>query len=837
MQLEKNQLSGYSSYNYVWTLAVLTEMEVNTASYLNRDPSFVVIKTGGITKIDGLRTQAEAIAGINVEYYIDDVDIESLYSPNPKSGVTTATSINFKIYEPYSVGLFFQTLALASIQAGYGGSFTSIPVLLRCEFIGYDSSGNIVKGIVRDLALSLVNATFTVSAGGAVYSVESIPWNHLAWGDEIQKIKKDDKMVGYTVEEVLNTGSKSLVSYLNKAEDDEVAAGAKLYKNEYIIEFPDSLGNYSATSMVGVFDPVTNPGGVDLPLLQAVNIQAFNNQFNNTTYSPGYGEGQVDPGLIAAARATTGNVSNSSRPTPVMSIRSDGSVSGMPRTGLNSIGSSLINDDFNYMGNQEFALDLPTYDPQSNTVSTGSMFLSADRLFSFRQGTPIEQIIESVILTSNYTRDVIEKLEIGGDTPIEWFRIESQVFLKNNGNSKQFVYRIIPYTIDRSLFEKQGSLRSYSRVLGGVKKGFNYIYTGLNTEIINFDISINLAFFQTFLSDVNSSNTQVPLLSATTGANNFLSVVSALANTGLNVISTISDVFGAGVASINPRVPPSDYSTIYSTYPTPGGAGINDARSEVAKHFHNTILNSSIELININLEILGDPFFLPDSGMGNHQTVRGMEYQQSEVDVILHFATPVDISSTTGRMTMTSVDQFIGLYKIVKISHSFSGGQFKQVLEMLRRPGQDETTISMAKALLIEKDLGQTIPGLQDFLSSGTQVTPSNLIYSALFDGSGVNSFLTKVSALRNLSNVLPLPDDLLKVFDTITNFGSKVIGITNAFAQVTSNVESIFQNTSSLFRNIQSGFQTNVASIAANSTQTTLPTRPGQQTSGPART
>lgn len=103
-------------------------------------------------------------------------------------------------------------------------------------------------------------------------------------------------------------------------------------------------------------------------------------------------------------------------------------------------------------------------------------------------------------------------------------------------------------------------------------------------------------------------------------------------------------------------------------------------------------------------------------------------------------------------------------------------------------------------------------------------------------DGSGVNSFLTKVSALRNLSNILPLPNDLLKVFDTITNFGNKVIGISNAFAQVTSNVESIFQNSSSLFKTIQSGFQTNVASIASTasaSATTVLPTRPGQQTSG----
>lgn len=831
MQLEKNQLSGYSSYNYVWTLAVLTEMEVNTASYLERDPEFVIIKTGGLTKIDGLRTEEEEISGINVEYFIDDVEIESLYAPNPKSGVTTATAINFKIYEPYSVGLFFQTLALASAQAGYSGTFVTIPLLLRCEFIGYDSSGNIIKGIVRDLALSLVNATFTVDAGGAVYSIESIPWNHLAWGDEVQKIKTDDKMSGYTVEEVLTTGSRSLVSYLNKAEEEQFIAQVKPYKNEYIIEFPDTLGNYSATSMVGVYDSVKNPAGVDYGLMQAANAAQFNQQFNNqSTYSTGYGTGQIDPGLMMAAAK---NTATTSTPTPVMSIRSDGAVSGMPRSGLNSIGSSVINDDFNYMGNQEFALDLPSYDPATNTVKSDSLTLDENRLFSFKQSTPIDQIIEQVILTSKYTRDVIEKLESGGDAPVEWFRIESQVFLKDNTNAKQFVYRVVPYFIDRSLFEKQETIKNYKRTLSGVKKGFNYTYTGLNTEIINFDISINLAFFQAFLSDVNSANTIVTPKSATNVANSWLSLVTSNVAQISNALT--NNISAPNVTQTNPNARPTNNDVVFTTNPGSGGANISDVKTKVAEHFHNTILNSSVELININLEILGDPYFLPDSGVGNHTTTRGMQYQQSEVDVILHFNTPVDISTVTGKMTMSSLDQFIGLYKIVKITHSFTNGQFKQVLEMLRRPGQDSDTITAAQALLIEKDLGQTIPGLKGFLVSGSQVTPGNLIYSALLNDTGVNSFLSKVSALRGLSNILPLPDDLLKVFDTITNFGSKVIGITNAFSQIKSDVESIFQNTSSLFKTIQSGFQTNVASIASTANRTTpqRPTRPGQQTSG----
>lgn len=781
MQLEKNELSEYASYNYLWTLAVLSDEEVNTASYLNREPQNTIIKSGGHTKPDSLRTYEEEALGINVEFFIDELEISSIYSPNPKTGVTTAVNLTFKVYEPYSVGMFFQTMALASIQAGYNGEYSTVPLLLRCEFKGYDSTGNVKQKIVRDLVISLVNSTFKVDAGGAVYNIEAIPWNHLAWGDETQKIKTDDKLSGYTVEEVLSIGERSLVSYLNKAEEESVANGTKTYKDEYVIEFPDSLGSYLPTTM------------------------------------------------------TTKVV-----PKGVVSVFTDGAVASMPRTGLNSIGSSVINDDFNYMGNQEFALDLPSYDSASNTVKSSEMVLGPDRLFTFRQGTPIDRIIEQVILTSKYTKDVIEKLESQPDLPLEWFRIETQVFFKDNTNAKQFVYRIIPYVIDRSLFVKQGEVRNYDRVISNVKKGYNYIYTGLNSDIINFDININLAFFQPFLADANSTNTIVPNLSAVNPMSNLISVASAFANAGVTAISQIGSVFGLNVTPINPNAQTRNHERVYTSSPTLGGAGISDTKTQLAKHFHEVILNSDIELITVNLEVMGDPYFMPDSGMGNHTTERGMEYQENEVDIILHFSTPVDMSTTSGKMSLSSINQFIGLYKIIKITHSFNNGQFKQTLEMLRRPGQDQTLLDKAKALLIERDLGQTVPGLSEFIASGSGVAPSSLIYGILANNTGVNSFLNKMFALQNISNILPLPDDLLKVFNTINNFGTKVVGITNAVSQIVGDVESVFKNTNSLFKTIQSGFQNNVLAIASTASSATTkvstikPTTPTGPTFGP---
>lgn len=785
MSLEKNELSKYSTYNYIWSLSVLSDDEVNKASYLNSSPKYTIMRTGGFTKSSSILTDAEVTMGSNVEYFIDDVEIVSLVSPNPKSGITMAATINFKVIEPYSVGLFFQTLAIASIQAGHNGNYIRAPMLLRCEFTGYDDAGNKIDMIVRDLAISLIDANFTVDAGGAVYNVSAIPWNHQAYGDEIQQIKTEDKLSGYTVEEVLATGQSSLAAYLNNAEIAQVALGVKKYPNEYLIQFPDSLGNYRPTS-----DILTGPAGGP----------AVNSNYQNS---------------VKAADAVASAQANNA-PSQTISVTPTGSVTSLPRAGINLIGSSVINPDLNYMGNQVYGLDGLTYDSESNTYRNEFLTIGPDRLFSFVQATPIQNIIEQVILTSTFTRDVISRLEAGGAAPLTWFRIESQVFNLNAEGRKQFVYQIVPYEVDRSLFEKQGYQRSYDNILPAVKKGYNYIYTGLNTDIINFDIKINAAFFQMFLADsASNANNSVPASAAST-PHSLLSVVSSVVESVSDTISSIRNVVtGAGVTPTVNSNPGGGGAGVVSRLPsTPGGTGIVDARRKVAEHFHNVILNSNVELVSIDLDVWGDPYFMSDSGMGNHETNRGMSYQQSEVDVILNFNTPIDFDTSKSALAFSSLDQFIGLYKLVTITSSFSSGTFKQTMNMIRRPNQSEQTLKNARRMLVESELNLPAGTAIQYFSNGA--TASELIYSTLFNSLGLSPLLAQVAAFQNISNILPLPKDLLAAFGTINTFSAGVLGIANSVQQLANGgLQTALEGAANnLVRNVQSNLQNTISSI-----------------------
>jgi hypothetical protein len=827
MSLIPNELLKYASVNYIWTLAVLSTTEINTASYIDSVPNTIVLRSGGYTKKGEIITKIESSIGVNFEYFVDDIHIDSLYTPNPRSGMTTATKIDFKVTEPYSVGLFLQTLTLAAMANGYSDAgFSNVPLLMRCEFIGYDSSGKVIEMITRDLALKLINVTFTVDAGGSVYQVEAIAWPQQALGDDVQVTKTDSKFYGTTVEEILSVGPRSLTAYLNKAETDLVTSKSKTYANEYLIEFPDSLGSYTPTSAYGPgtsapgslpaakqsYGPGTARAG-SLPAAPPTSNRYSEPRMVNhwDTKQRKIDASLREYGFPAQTGMLVGSTPASSVPAPSPKIvaSSSGSVAGTPRAGINIIGTSTVNTDLNYMGNQEFALDSFALDPATGTYKNDFLTLGVDRSFIFKQGTKIEDMITQVILTSNFTRDVIAKLETNTDQPLTWFRIETETLMKNPQGQMQYIYKVIPYSVDRSLFEKNGVPKTYDSILAGVTKGYNYVYTGLNSEVLNFDISINSAFFQMFARGANNTNNQVPSASGVNPRDlaHFLSSMDVT-----NGVTNNNSVSGKNVSV--PDVSKPAQTLTDSTENGPNGSGIVDSRALVANQFQKIILNGNVELINIELEVMGDPYFLPDSGMGNHVTNRGMSYQRAEVDIIIHFNTPVDYKN--GLMAFSSLDSFVGLYKILQVSHTFQNGQFKQTINMLRRPNQDEKTLAAAKALLVEKAIGQQIPNLQEVIMSGTKNT-APLIYSLLSDGSsGLPSLLTKVLAFQNIENILPMPKDLLSAFSSITKFGASVTSVTAGLQSLYGgSAENLVKNFSTnLVKSMTSNLQNTVSSI-----------------------
>jgi len=136
-----------------------------------------------------------------------------------------------------------------------------------------------------------------------------------------------------------------------------------------------------------------------------------------------------------------------------------------------------------------------------------------------------------------------------------------------------------------------------------------------------------------------------------------------------------------------------------------GGAAIQSPAVQVARMFNEAIVNNETDMISMELTVLGDPYYLADSGVGNYSSpaaAKGytgdgsMDYQRSEVEVLVNFRTPVDYDDETGGVKFPStggkpIGEFSGLYKVLKVANTFSSGKFVQVLSLLRRRKQDET--------------------------------------------------------------------------------------------------------------------------------------------------
>ena len=105
-------------------------------TYRYRDPINNYPRSGG-GPLRGSRTVFERNG--KTEYFIDDVNIETIVAPNPKTRQTNAVSITFQVTEPYSMGLFLQALQIAALSAGHKNYIEAF--VLSVDFKGFDSAG------------------------------------------------------------------------------------------------------------------------------------------------------------------------------------------------------------------------------------------------------------------------------------------------------------------------------------------------------------------------------------------------------------------------------------------------------------------------------------------------------------------------------------------------------------------------------------------------------------------------------------------------------------------------------------------------------------------------
>jgi hypothetical protein len=365
-------------------------------------------------------------------------------------------------------------------------------------------------------------------------------------------------------------------------------------------------------------------------------------------------------------------------PAPYTS-NSDGNIIGESELGLSQYNRA----------DSPFAKDGATYDPATGIYSRGAIQINTKNGdFKFAQGSTVQDIINQVVLSSEYGRKALEEANQTANGKVVWWRIETHLHNisgsedpKTGDKAKKIIFRVVPYEVDASIFlppntkGKAQASQSYARE-------FNYLYTGKNYDILDWNIEYKIGFYRAFNADggANSEDKTLAIRSSNAGP----------------TISGGSPPEPEPAGGSGPeRVQRDKNGTKTAKF---GGARFDDAATTAARQFHD-LATAGEDMINLQLTVLGDPYFLGDSGHGNF-TIPGsgpinsegsMNWQEGQVFVKVTFRMPEDVNTDTGFYDFGGIGkpvrEFSGLYKVQDVESTFIRGKFTQKLGMFKVPG------------------------------------------------------------------------------------------------------------------------------------------------------
>ena len=663
----ENVLEQFASYVPLWTMACLTPQQFNDPSTYRGNPSAlqnIVFASAG--RFDSQRVTT---ANGTPEYFVDNFSMDSQLGGTAQSGWTNVTAFTFDVTEPYSMGLFLQSLQVAAVNSGYPTYLNDCPYLLKLEFLGFKDNGSVFAGtemLSKYFTIKITEVSFSVNEGGSKYSVKAAPFHYTGFSDVVSALPTDILVTGEQVNEVLVSGEQSLCVALNTQQLQMVAKEQQEYPDLFEVVFP-----------VDFSDPIGLNPGQNIETLKAM----------------------ADPKQQVKQRIPP------SQRNVLATNFGDGAV------GAASMGFGPESG-----GNYLFKLDGDVRDEATGRIKRDFMTIDPkQRGFTFTQGQKISSIIERVVQSSKYCVDNIKPENIK-DGMVNWFRIDVQIQLleydpKRNLRAKKYVYRVVPYKVSIDKIKNPAAATPGENKLQRIiAKRYDYLYSGQNNDIIKFDLTFNGMFFTGALPRPPQNNDKVANPDTNAAADS--KKTAATVQAGSNPV---------GVATVNgaPSVKPD------MAVNTQSNSGDKTVEQMVVDVFNKAFQYSSQDLVNVDLEIIGDPYYLSDSGISsNHFASAGpsdminsdgsMNWEGSEIFIYITWRNPIEPNlGTTGQGGLFNfpngggVTPFSGIYKVTNVAHKFSDGKFTQTLKLARQFGQSldyegSQTIDQRNALLYD---------------------------------------------------------------------------------------------------------------------------------------
>jgi len=639
---ETNPLNYYSSYNYVFTLAVLTQDQFNSTSYLAKSPQLehVIFKTSGkgtqgITDAelfdynntptqsgdadaqDGGFYGSKTSKNLDVKQLVEefnktgtgrfDLFVESLEMNGPwmLTEGAVVTQFQLTVVEPLSMNGFLESLRVNCLAAGYEDHVDK-PLCLKIEFWGWNDTTGKAEKVPRSeryWTVGLNTVQITADERGTSYRCGLVNLNANVLGLDAN-IPVTMKMKGETVGDMLTNLVKEVETAKSKSNDAE---GSPIF-NSYEIKFL----------------PIKAPDG------SAETITIENKKINDFLRANSMFE------FAAPTDKTSKN-------------------------------------NYRFVDKEVTAV---RYDKKGETISV-------------KAGTKIFDIIDVVIRDSEYTKDFIDnkdkwKSKYNGKVP--WYRIHVTTKLKEKRNPKEnrpaytITYEIRPYWIHYSRLPEEFGSWDTEGLKRTLSRTYNYIYTGKNVDLIDFRISFNALYYQQRPYKLGVQDRSATSMGASPSNTVKIAVSDQAKHNPSAQVNTAPAIAGDTSASGLDGKPLQ-----ISPY------------QSLAKAIQLSLLDNS-EMQGMTCKIIGDPYYLVTSGMSNVVSEFKTETQNQngeapwldgEIYISIDFKNPRDYRSD-GFMDFggETVDHFSGIFLVRSMDHHFRDGEFTQTLNLIRLAGQ-----------------------------------------------------------------------------------------------------------------------------------------------------
>ena len=322
----------------------------------------------------------------------------------------------------------------------------------------------------------------------------------------------------------------------------------------------------------------------------------------------------------------------------------------------------------------------------------------------FSQNANIHDCISAIIRDSKKIRKIFANFKgEQSEGLIDYFYVGLDIIPKKtwdeSRNQPFYTYRyyVLPYEIHYTRIPQfQDTTIDTRGIKQQVRRHYNYFYTGQNIDVLSFNVKYDYLYFQA--------------TPAREGNNPLIGRANAVQDASLNVVTKQTKVVKSkDVAKGSGNVPAP--VIVYQSAANIQFSGEQtrpvqaDRYASLVKNLHEALIENYAMSV-IDLEIIGDPYFLVQGGIGNIKTVshpdfRGItlagdaDHTRGDIYVSITFRNPVDIDiegSNAGMMKFKQESVISGLYRVNTVTSRFSDGVFKQVLNMYRIPGQPTET-------------------------------------------------------------------------------------------------------------------------------------------------